>query len=747
MFGTQSAYHYDSISLRERYMFPRVLAACLVVSALLYVPPRIPGLSSVPRGHGGIGQASAESASAPGGAPRLALLVGIGNYPQNGKRPWPRLYTHKEITDLATLLVRHYQFKSEDIQILEDERATAAAIRTAFHSHLIGRARPGAIVFFHFSGHGQQIADQEGELGDEQDGLDESLVPYDAREQDATSGAVSNLRDDELAQWIDALDRRLRSHGGRQGDIVVSLDACFAGGSTRGGLVGRGRGWDLTLDGPQPPRRQLQRGGIQAGARGLDHSGDYHLLAASMEGERARERGEMGLFSAALLQALKHADGATNYYELMDEISTRLAQWTHGAQTPILYGSGRDPVLSGSGPGRAAYIPVFADGAGVVRLAAGRLQLLELGTLVEIHRRGSEPMSPATLLDRAEVFEITSASSQARLHHGALTAPAPLQGARARLLRPSRIQPPLRIAISETVQGAALRAALASSEFAQQVPGADPDFHLRIDAQDDAWQLRRANQLEPLLRVTPDRIGLLRIQTALAAQWRFQQLLSLQHSDPFIPVSLRLVPVSVQVEPDGLVHQTPQPCAGREASQYLHLYENDFYVFELRNESFNPYHVHILELTPDGQTLHHYPRSDDPTRGFIPAGFRRTLPLPHVYRAGPPLGRSVFKVIATSQYVDLSALASDGIRGPAQRLGSIVGRHALQSLLRLDPGGVKVRGDPGVPASVPATAVAPHSANEDGDWSVSTAFLTLFPVPPTPASAKPPALGHCREVP
>lgn len=733
-------------------MFPRLLAVCLLGSALLCVPLMILGLSSVPQGHGAIGQANAESVYAQGAAPRLALLVGIGNYAVGGKRPWPKLYTHKEIIDLATVLVRHYRFKSEDIQILEDERATAAAIRTAFHSHLIGRARPGSIVFFHFSGHGQQIADQDGEQGDEQDGLDESLVPYDAQEQDAKSGAVSNLRDDELAQWIDSLDLRMGSHGKRQGDIVVSLDACFSGGTTRGGLAGRGRGWDVTLDGPQPPRRQIQRAGVQAGSRGLDYSGDYHLLAASMEGERARERGEMGLFSAALLYALEHADGATSYSELMDEISTRVVLSSHGAQTPILYGSGSAPVLSGSGPARATYIPVFADGAGVVRLTAGRLQLLELGTSVEIHRRGSEPMSTATLLDRAEVFEINGASSRARLQHGAMTRSPQLQGARARLLKHSRMQPPLRIAISGTRQGGALRAALASSEFVQQVSEADPDIHLRIDAHDEIWQLRGANRVEPLLRVTPDHIGLLRLQAALAAQWRFQQLLSLQHSDPFIPVALRLVPVAVQLEPDGLVHQTPQPCPGREASQYLHLYEDDFYVFEVKNASFNPYHVHILELTPDGQTLHHYPRNDDPQRGLIPAGFHRTLPLPYVYRAVPPVGRSVFKVIVTSQYVDLSMLASDGTRGPAQRQGSMAGRHALHSLLRLDPGGAKVRGDHGDPAGVPAPAAGPraafgNAANDDGDWSVSTAFLTLFSVPPGPAPVKEPALGHCREVP
>ena len=63
-------------------------------------------------------------------------------------------------------------------------------------------AARGSVVFFHFSGHGQQVRDKN---GDENDGLDESIVPGDAQDQSAEAGERTNIVDDELAGWLRTL--------------------------------------------------------------------------------------------------------------------------------------------------------------------------------------------------------------------------------------------------------------------------------------------------------------------------------------------------------------------------------------------------------------------------------------------------------------------------------------------------------------------------------------------------------------
>lgn len=95
-------------------------------------------------------------------APRVALLVGVSNYPkpvdkdQNGrdKRGWTQLHTHDELEALRKVLIERHGFQKKDIMVLEDFRVTGKAIRDAFTKHLIEQAKPGGAVFFHFSGHG-----------------------------------------------------------------------------------------------------------------------------------------------------------------------------------------------------------------------------------------------------------------------------------------------------------------------------------------------------------------------------------------------------------------------------------------------------------------------------------------------------------------------------------------------------------------------------------------------------------------
>ena len=79
-------------------------------------------------------------------------------------------------------------------------------------------------LYIHFSGHGQQVTDVS---GDEPDGLDEALIPYDAAIEYGRNGykGQNHILDDELGVWLEAL----RESVGPKGVIVVALDACHSG--------------------------------------------------------------------------------------------------------------------------------------------------------------------------------------------------------------------------------------------------------------------------------------------------------------------------------------------------------------------------------------------------------------------------------------------------------------------------------------------------------------------------------------
>ena len=87
----------------------------------------------------------------------------------------------------------------------------------AFREFLIKPTTKGDIVFFHYSGHGQQIPDDN---GDEIDAYDESLVPSDYVSQKDGS---KNIRDDEIGQLLDELKAK------EPANVTISLDSCFSG--------------------------------------------------------------------------------------------------------------------------------------------------------------------------------------------------------------------------------------------------------------------------------------------------------------------------------------------------------------------------------------------------------------------------------------------------------------------------------------------------------------------------------------
>lgn len=145
---------------------------------------------------------------------KRALLVGINHYAQSYVPPTPG--AEEDALAMRELLIKRYGFRAEEIKLLLGKEATAANIVAGFRKLLIAETEPGDQVFFHYSGHGSRVPDDD---GDEADGFDEVLAPFDVAQQGADS--YSNLiRDDQLGLLIGDLK-------GRQ--AVLVFDSCHSG--------------------------------------------------------------------------------------------------------------------------------------------------------------------------------------------------------------------------------------------------------------------------------------------------------------------------------------------------------------------------------------------------------------------------------------------------------------------------------------------------------------------------------------
>ncbi len=155
------------------------------------------------------------------GQTRRALVIGCG---QQEDSSWGKINGDKDIPYVVGYLKKS-GFKN--IITLSNKKATKSAIVKGFR-WLAKESRKGDIVYVHFSGHGQQMKDIN---GDEHDGLDECWIPYDAYKTPCSKDhGEKHLSDDE----INILLKNIRSRVGSSGKILVVVDACHSGDSSRG---------------------------------------------------------------------------------------------------------------------------------------------------------------------------------------------------------------------------------------------------------------------------------------------------------------------------------------------------------------------------------------------------------------------------------------------------------------------------------------------------------------------------------
>lgn len=279
-----------------------------------------------------------------------AVIIGINDYEAFGDEPGGDLRgAENDALAFRNVIIDRWDIPEANTRLLSSSAATREAIRSAVVDWLGANVRPGDLAIFYFAGHGSQVLDMD---GDEEDGTDETICPFDVMR----ASAARDIRDDELRDWLAGLPTR---------EIVVILDSCHSGTATR--VAGYMRARTLARRAAVSPTttgvaKEPDAGGafitdttssvIEIASASPNQVAMDAAFDAAASGEAGAYYG--GAFTTHLVRQLRVAPRGTSYRRLFHATVVALKA----------DGFAQDPQLSGriSGP---AFRPVHAPAAPV----------------------------------------------------------------------------------------------------------------------------------------------------------------------------------------------------------------------------------------------------------------------------------------------------------------------------------------------------------------------------------------------
>lgn len=264
---------------------------------------------------------------------KKALLIGINRY----KIPGADLRgCVNDVKGIRSVLTKYFGFTGKDISILTDYAATTKAMRDAI-ARLVKGARKGDILLFHYSGHGSNVPDRN---GDEADHRDEILCPTDLDWKDP-------LLDDWLRATFDKLPAGV--------SLTVVMDCCHSGTNTRAILPPDApllprylpNPWDLMAEESGRKLRGKVRGGLRR-SRPAQRKSDVVnvtipevLVTGCRDTQTSADAQIGGTFNGALtynlVATIKAANGKLTYRQLHEGTLQRLRRGRF-SQVPQLEG-------------------------------------------------------------------------------------------------------------------------------------------------------------------------------------------------------------------------------------------------------------------------------------------------------------------------------------------------------------------------------------------------------------------------
>ncbi|NLC55660.1 MAG: DUF4384 domain-containing protein [Armatimonadetes bacterium] len=629
---------------------------------------------------------------APSGAlaARRALLVGVNDYPALQERFQLR-GCENDVRLMAGLLTTKFGFAPADVKLLLSREATRDGIAAAFRTHLLEPAQPGDVLFFQFSGHGSQVADQD---GDEEDGLDETLVPCDV----GPESVDRQITDDQIARWLTELHEK----GVR--DVTFVVDACHSGTITKDLLLdtdlSRPRyvdAMDLTGQ-PVLPKETSAEAGERAAQEAPAEVVVISGCKADQQSNDARFGGTYyGALTYFLHAALQNASPNVTYAELLRDVQRRV-QERFPTQTPQLDGRGDRPVLpSPQAPAARPFVVVTRADADTVQIAAGANAGVTVGSTYVVYPADDKTLRGAGL-GTIEITAVQPDQASAR----------PLRGARGiqagcRAVEEAHYYPPDRLYVRVDGAGDAPTAAFTAAlrDQVEYVALANDER-----TPDRVVKLRAADGRLSAHVITPDGLPgrafaeanpaalVAALRPELENAYAIKLLARLENPNPSFKVRL-----SFDRETNPVYY------FGRDKVNFRVQADRDCYIT-------------VLDIGTSGKVTVLFPNRFHPDNR-VRAGQTYVLPSPDrptfQIAVSPPVGREMVKVIATEEPVNLTGLDFTTMRSTFASLPDSLGFvTGLASRVR----DFVVRARPQPPATAPEAQATPTAG-----WA--TDFVTF----------------------
>ncbi len=700
----------------------------------------------------------------PSAGTKRALLIGINKY-----KAVPKLQgSLNDIETMRQILLTRWGFADKNIVVLTDEAATRDGMLAALEQ-LAKVAGPNDTVYFHYSGHGSQVDDLNGDEPD--DHLDETLVPQDGR----TPG-IRDITDDEL----DAIFARMAAK-----NAFIVLDSCHSGTATRSlDIRTRSVPQDSRIDiykkaeEAKPKTRAIvpvitSRYVVMTGAASHQEAldgpvdGRYHgfftyslakSLSAAGPGASPRE-----VFTG-VEQELKRIQthfGRSSMPEPQLEAPPDLIEKTLFGAAPATHaGAGNSPLA------RLPWLEVLPGEGGLVTLLNGPLLGAAPGSTWSLYPPGETRFTPGHALALATVTQINGKDSTAKLQSSAGKIPVRAR-AIALLPAPTGQRIPIRLLEMPPDTRKVVETTLRSNVQDVDLVGPDQPARFSVDVADSSLRLLAADGMQVIGTFGLNESWGAGMATVISRSTNASELLTLDNPSSQLKVDVR---VATAVKPKATVSTRGiTVIANTQAAQY-HIRtsdkprtEHNSLQLEIRVNA--DAYVTIVDVDSEGGVNllfpNHYQQRSFYGDGFIRAGEPVLIPdsLKPGNKAGfywdysPPKGTDTIRVF-TSTDLQTAQMIRDRIKAlqtSGEQAGATVKTRSVantvqslrRSLAAVASRGIVVVADTTNPVpgeiSAPPVALTPPALTDSAPAVAAPeqpAALTA-PAPAMPAASVP----------
>lgn len=342
-------------------------------------------------------------------AEKYGLIIAIGNY--TSETGWDTISSVNDVPLIKQALLNQ-GFPEKNISVLLDEQATKAGIIKAIEN-LKAKIKPGDIIVIHYSGHGQQIFDDN---GDEVDGKDEALVPYDAwvSYSDKYKGE-NHLRDDELGNIF----ANFRNALGDKGQLLVILDSCHSGSATRGGKSRGGqatfapKGWNESKNTSKNTGSDMLET-----VKINENASPFVIMSGASADELNFEYEGFGSLSYAFSKAMTDLGSNFTFRQLFSSISANM-NVISPKQTPTIEGDVDYKLFNGEYTKQQPYFDVKkVKRENLITINGGKIQRLFNNTTVFILPEGTSKVTANKVITKGKITNASFNESIITLEKG-----------------------------------------------------------------------------------------------------------------------------------------------------------------------------------------------------------------------------------------------------------------------------------------------------------------------------------------